>query len=265
MSSIHRTAIVEDGARLGAGVSVGPYTTIGAEVVVGDGVEIAGHVDITGRTEIGAGTRIYPHAAIGHAPQDTSYRGEPCTVRIGPNCTIRENVTIHRGTARGRGHTEIGASCYLMVGSHVAHDCVVGDHVTLVNNATLGGFVEVGDWAILGGLAAVQQRLRVGAHSFIGGLTGVNAEIIPYSIAVGDRAELAGLNIVGLKRRGFDRPTIHALRASYRQIFFGRGTLDERVERAAESYAEVEPVMRIIEFIRGGGKRPLCTPRDAEV
>ncbi len=265
MSDIHRTAVIDDGATIGSGVTIGPFTTIGPDVVIGDDVAIAGHVDIVGHTEIGAGTKIFPFAAIGHAPQDASYKGEPCTVRIGRECTIREHVTIHRGTQRGRAHTEVGSHCLLMVGSHVAHDCIVGDHVTLVNNATLGGWVEVGEWAILGGLAAVQQRLRVGAYSFVGGLSGVNAEIIPFSIAVGDRAELGGLNIVGLKRRGFDRPTIHALRASYRQIFFGKGTLDERVERAAETYAEVEPVMRIIEFIRGGGKRPLCLPRDAEI
>lgn len=262
---IHKTAIIEDGAKIGEGTVIGPYTTIGPEVVIGDNVVIGGHVSIDGKTEIGAGTRIYSFAAVGGEPQDTSYKGEPSTVRIGEGCIIREHVTVHRGTQRGRMHTEIGAKCFLMVGAHVAHDCVLGHHVTMVNGATIGGHVEVGDYATLGGLAAVQQRLRVGAYSFVGGLTGVNSEIIPFAIAVGDRAELGGLNIVGLKRRGFDRPTIHALRASYREIFFGRGTLDERVERAAERFSDVEPVMKIIEFVRTGGKRPLCTPRDVEI
>lgn len=263
--TIHPTAIVEDGARLGEGTTVGPYAIIGAEVAVGPNASIGAHVVLSGMTTIGANARIYPFAAIGGDPQDTSFKGEPSTVVVGDNCIIREHVTIHRGTQRGRMATEVGDFCFLMVGSHVAHDCRLGHHVTMVNGATIGGHVEIGDYATLGGLAAVQQRLRVGAYSFIGGLTGVNAEIIPFAIAVGDRAELGGLNIVGLKRRGFDRPTIHALRASYREIFFGKGTLDERVERAAERFAEVPEVMTVIEFVRTGGKRPLCTPRDVEV
>jgi len=263
--TIHPTAIVEDGARLGDGSTVGAYAAIGPDVVVGPNATIGAHVVLTGRTTIGANARIYPFAAVGGEPQDLSFKGEPSTVRIGDNCIIREHVTIHRGTQRGRMDTEIGNSCFLMVGAHVAHDCRLGNHVTMVNGATIGGHVEIGDYATLGGLAAVQQRLRVGAYSFVGGLTGVNAEVIPFAIAVGDRAELGRLNIVGLKRRGFDRPTIHALRASYREIFFGKGTLDERVERAAERFAEVPAVMTVIEFVRTGGKRPLCTPRDVEV
>jgi len=262
---IHPTAIIEDGAQLGNGVAIGPYSIIGPEVVVGEGTRIAGHVEITGRTTIGANTVVFPFACIGCRPQDTSYADEPSSVRIGDNCIIREHVTIHRGTKRGRMHTEIGDHCFLMVGAHVAHDCILGSHVTMVNGATIGGLVEIGDYATLGGLAAVQQRLRVGAYAFVGGLTGVNAEIIPFAIAVGDRAELGGLNIVGLKRRGFDRPTIHALRASYREIFFGRGTLDERVERAAEQFSDMKAVMTIIDFVRQGGNRPLCTPRDVEI
>lgn len=262
---IHPTAIIEDGAKLGAGISVGPYSIVGPEVVLGPRCQIGSHVHITGLTEIGADTTIYPFACVGGEPQDTSYAGEPCTVRIGKHCVIREHVTVHRGTKRARAHTEIGDHCFLMVGVHVAHDCIVGSHVTMVNGATIGGLVEIGDYATLGGLSAVQQRLRVGAYAFVGGLTGVNAEIIPFAIALGDRAALGGLNIVGLKRSGFDRPTIHALRASYREIFFGRGTVDERVERAAERFSDVEPVMSIIDFVRKGGKRPLCTPRGVEI
>ena len=264
-SGIHPTAIVEDGAQLGEGVAIGAHSIIGRHVALGDGSRVAGHVEITGRTEIGEKTVVYPFACIGCRPQDTSYSDEPSTVRIGSHCIIREHVTVHRGTKRGRMHTEIGDHCFLMVGSHVAHDSIVGSHVTMVNGATIGGLVEIGDYATLGGLAAVQQRLRVGAYAFVGGLTGVNAEVIPFAIAVGDRAELGGLNIVGLKRRGFDRPTIHALRASYREIFFGHGTVDERVERAAEQYSDIEAVMTIIEFVREGGNRPLCTPRDVEI
>jgi UDP-N-acetylglucosamine acyltransferase len=150
----------------------------------------------------------------------------------------------------------------LMVASHVAHDCVVGDHVVLVNQATIGGHCEVGSYAILGGLAAVLQRTRIGAHAFISGLTGVAADVIPFASAVGTRAELAGLNIVGLKRRGFDRPTIHALRAAYQEIFNREGTRAQRLDRIAEEYGKFPSVMAIVEFVRASGDRPLCAPRD---
>ncbi|HET7717356.1 MAG TPA: acyl-ACP--UDP-N-acetylglucosamine O-acyltransferase [Bauldia sp.] len=261
MSDIHKSAIVEDGARVGSGVRIGAFSIVEREVVLEDGVVIHPHVVVSGRTTIGAGTVLYPFAAVGGPPQDTSYDGEPTTVVIGPNCIIREHATINRGTARGRGETRIGANCFLMIATHVAHDCVVGDRVVLVNNATLGGHVEIGEHAIVSGLAAVQQRCRIGAHAFIGGLSGVNSDVIPFASAIGERAELGGLNVVGLKRRGFDRPTIHALRAAYQAIFNGAGTRAERVERVAEKYPDVPPVMMMVDFIRKSGDRPLCTPR----
>jgi UDP-N-acetylglucosamine acyltransferase len=261
MVEIHKSAIVEDGARIGSGVRIGPYAIIERDVVIEDDVVIHSHVVVSGHTTIGAGTQLYPFAAVGGPPQDTSYKGEPTTVVVGPNCIIREHATINRGTARGRGETRIGANCFMMIASHVAHDCLVGDRVVLVNNATLGGHVEVGEHAILGGLAAIQQHCRIGAHAFIGGLTGVNADVIPFASAVGERAELGGLNVVGLKRRGFDRPTIHALRAAYQAIFNGGGTRAERVGRVAEKYPDVPPVMMMVEFIRKSGDRPLCSPR----
>jgi UDP-N-acetylglucosamine acyltransferase len=261
MNAIHPTAIVEDGARLGDNVTIGPYSTIGPEVVLGDNVMVQSHVAIFGRTEIGAGTRISPFVAIGAEPQDTSYRGEPTSVVIGTNCIIREHASVHRGTARGRGVTRVGNNCFLMIGAHVAHDCIVGDHALLINNATLGGHVEVGEHAILGGLSAVQQRCRVGAHAFIGGVSGVTSNVIPFAMALGERARLGGLNIVGLKRRGFDRQTMHALRAAYQSIFYGKGTRTERVDRVASEYAEVPAVMMIVDFIRKAGDDPLCLPR----
>ncbi|MBN9023679.1 MAG: acyl-ACP--UDP-N-acetylglucosamine O-acyltransferase [Rhizobiales bacterium] len=261
MADIHRTAIVEDGARIGEGVRIGPYSIIERDAVIEDGVVIHSHVVISGHTTIGAGTQLYPFAAIGGPPQDTSYKGEPTTVIVGPNCIIREHATINRGTMRGRGETRVGAQCFMMVASHVAHDCIVHDRVVLVNNATLGGHVEVGEHAILGGLAAIQQHCRIGAHAFIGGLSGVNSDVIPFASAIGERAELGGLNVVGLKRRGFDRPTIHALRAAYQAIFTGGGTRAERVERVAEKYPDVPPVMMMVEFIKKSGDRPLCSPR----
>jgi UDP-N-acetylglucosamine acyltransferase len=262
MSEIHPTAIVEEGAVIGKNVRIGPFATVGAAVVVEDGAVIHAHAVVSGQTRIGAGTEIFSFAAVGGPPQDTSYKGEPTSVVIGPNCIIREHATVHRGTARGRKVTKIGAGCVLMVASHVAHDCAVGDHVIFVNQATIGGHVEVGDHAILGGLSAVQQRIRIGAHAFVGGLTGAATDVIPFATAIGERAELGGLNIVGLKRRGFDRPTIHALRATYQAIFNGSGTRAERVERIAVEYGNIPAVMMIVDFIRAGGDRPLCSPRD---
>ncbi len=261
MGDIHKSAIVEDGARIGANVRIGPYSIIERDVVLEDNVVVHSHVMVSGHTTIGAGTALYPFAAIGGPPQDTSYKGEPTTVVVGPNSIIREHATINRGTARGRGETRIGANCFLMIASHVAHDCLLADRVVLVNNATLGGHVEVGEHAIVSGLAAVQQYCRIGAHAFIGGLSGVNSDVIPFASAIGERAELGGLNVVGLKRRGFDRPTIHALRAAYQAIFNGGGTRAERLERVAQTYPDVDPVMMMVEFIRKSGDRPLCTPR----
>lgn len=261
MGDIHQSAIVEDGARIGVGVRIGPFSIIGRDVVLEDNVTVHSHVVVSGHTTIGAGTTLFPFSAVGGPPQDMSYRGEPTTVVVGPNCIIREHATVNRGTARGRGETRIGANCFLMVASHVAHDCVIADRVVLVNNATLGGHVEIGEHAIVSGLAAVQQHCRIGAHAFIGGLSGVNSDVIPFASAIGERAELGGLNVVGLKRRGFDRSTIHALRAAYHAIFNGGGTRTERVERVAEKYPDVAPVMMMVDFIRKSGDRPLCTPR----
>ncbi len=261
MTAIHPTAIVEDGARLGKNVTIGPYSTIGPEVALGDNVSLQSHVAIFGRTEIGAGTRIWPFAVIGGEPQDISYRGEETAVVIGTNCIIREHATVHRGTARGKGVTRVGNDCFLMLGAHVGHDCVVGDHALLINNATLGGHVEVGEYAILGGLSAVQQRCRVGAHAFIGGVSGVTSDVIPFGMALGERARLGGLNIVGMKRRGFNRQTMYDLRAAYQAIFYGKGSRADRVDRVANEYAGTPAVMTIVDFIRKSGEHPLCLPR----
>jgi UDP-N-acetylglucosamine acyltransferase len=259
---IHPSAIIEDGARIGSNVRIGPFSVIGPEVEIADDAVLHSHVVIDGRSRIGAGTRIYPHAVIGGPPQDIGYLGEVTSVEIGTNCIIREHVTVHRGTPHGRGVTRVGDDCYLMVACHVAHDCQVGDHAIIVNGVALAGHVTVGDHTIVSGLTGVHQRTRIGAHAFIGGLSSVVADVIPYAAASGNRAELAGLNIVGLKRRGFDRPTIHALRAAYQAIFNGVGTLQERVDTVAVDFAEVPQVMQIVEFIRTGGDRPLTRPRD---
>jgi UDP-N-acetylglucosamine acyltransferase len=235
---------------------------IGPEVVLGDGVILFGHVMLMGRTEIGPGTRIYPFTTIGGEPQDTSYRGEPTGVVIGARCTVRENVTIHRGTARGRGVTRVGDDCLLMVGIHIAHDCVLERHVTMVNGAMIGGHVQVGEFAILGGLSGVQQRLRIGAYAFVGGHSGIGGDLIPFGIGVGRGARLGGLNIVGLRRRGFSHAAIHDLRGAYKSIFFGSGTLRERLDAAAGNHGQAPEVMQVIEFLRANNGAPICVPRE---
>lgn len=258
---IHPSAVVEDGARLGADVVIGPFCVVGPGVSLGDGVELVSHVSLAGLTEIGTGTKVYPFASIGHPPQDLKYRGEASRVTIGARTVIREQVTINPGTAGGGMLTSIGDDCLIMVGAHVAHDCRVGNHVILVNNATLGGHVTVGDFAILGGLSAVHQWVRIGHHAILGGLSGLENDLIPYGSALGDRARLGGLNLVGLRRRGFERDSIHRLRSAYRMMFSDEGTLLERVGDAAAMFGEEPLVMEVVDFIRAGGDRSLCMPR----
>ena len=261
MASIHPTAIVEDGARVGAEVTIGAFSIVGREATLGDGVRLAAHVIISGRTSVGARTRIAAFAVIGGEPQDVTYRGEATAVEIGPDSVIREHVTIHRGTARGRGTTTIGAHCFMMVGSHVAHDCIVGDHAIFTNQATIGGHTTVGDYAILGGLTAVQQRCRVGAHAFVGGLTGVDGDVAPFVMALGERARLAGVNVRGLKRRGYDREVIHALRSAYNAFFFSSGSRAERIASVTERFGTVPVVAEFVEFIRASDEHRLILPR----
>jgi UDP-N-acetylglucosamine acyltransferase len=264
MSTIHPTAVVEAGARLGENVTVGPFCLIGSHAEIGDGCELVSHVVVAGRSSVGAGTRIYPFASIGHPPQDLKFKGEPSTLTIGRNCLIREGVTMNPGTAGGGMTTAVGDGCVFLAGSHVAHDCRVANNVIFSNNVMLAGHCHVGDFAILGGGAAVHQHCRIGAHAFIGGLSGVENDVIPYGIAIGNRAHLAGLNIVGLKRRGFSREDIHDLRRAYRLLFANEGTLQERVEDVAAEFSEHPTVHEILDFIREGGNRSICTPRDAQ-
>jgi UDP-N-acetylglucosamine acyltransferase len=260
--SIHPTAILEDGARLGDGVKIGPYCFVGGHVLLGDGCELVSHVVVTGHTTIGAHTRIYPFASIGHPPQDLKYKGEASTLSIGADCTIREGVTMNPGTQGGQMVTTVGDRCTFMANSHVGHDCRVGNNVIFSNNVMLAGHCAVGDFAILGGGAAVIQFARVGAHSFLGGMSGLENDLIPYGMALGNRAHLSGLNIVGLQRRGFSRTDIHDLRRAYRLLFADEGTLMERVEDVAQEFNGHPIVLEIVDFIRAGGKRSICTPRD---
>ncbi len=261
-TKIHPSAIVEDGAKIGDGVIVGPFSIVGRDVTLGDGVELVSHVAVAGRTTIGARTRIFPFASIGHQPQDLKYKGEPSTLDIGTDCLIREGVTLNPGTEGGGMKTTIGDRCAFLANSHVGHDCRVGNNVIFSNNVMLAGHCDVGDFVIIGGGAAVIQFARVGSHAFLGGMSGLEHDLIPYGMALGNRAYLSGLNIVGLQRRGFSRNEIHDLRRAYRALFAQEGTLLERVSDVAEEFKDHPIVMEIIAFIRAGGKRSMCTPKN---
>ncbi len=220
---------------------IGAFSLVGPDVELGDDVELVSHVAVAGHTRIGPGTRIWPFASIGHRPQDLKYAGETSYLEIGARNMIREHVTMNPGTTGGGLTTRIGDGGLFMMGAHVGHDCQLGDNVIMANNATLAGHVEIGDFAFLGGLCAVHQFVRIGAHSMVGGMTGVEKDVIPFGTVIGNRAELGGLNIIGLRRRGFDRETIRALRDAYREVFYGPGALHERAAAAGQRHAEVGP------------------------
>jgi UDP-N-acetylglucosamine acyltransferase len=261
MTSIHPTAIIEVGAKIGQEVVIGPYCQVGSNVELGDKVQLISHVIVTGHTRIGAGTKIYPFATIGFPPQFLAYGGEPSEIHIGANTTIREHVTINPGTQKGGMLTSVGNSCFLMVASHIGHDCHVGNNVIMANNATLGGHCKIGDYAYLGGLTAIHQWVRVGQHAIVGGMSGVENDVIPYGSVLGNRAHLSGLNIVGLKRRGFSREEIHTLRNVYRLLFANEGTLAERIEDVANLFPHSSAVMDIITFMKEESSRALCVPK----
>lgn len=262
--NIHPTAIVAEGARLADDAKIGPFCVVGAEVELGAGVELVSHVTIAGRTRIGARTRIYPFASIGHPPQDLKYSGEPSTLEIGADCTIRENVTVNPGTRGGRMRTIIGDRCLLMASAHVAHDVVLGNNVVVANYGGVAGHCEVGDFVTIGGIVVVHQFVRIGAHAFIGAQSMIDADVIPYGMALGNRARLGGLNLVGLRRRGFDREAIHRLRAAYRMIFSSEGTLRERVDDAQEIFSGDALVQDVVNFIKAAPARSLCLPKNGQ-
>lgn len=260
-TKIHPMAVVEDGARIGANVEIGPFSVIGPEVVLADNVRVYSHVVLTGKTEVGEGTQIFPFASLGHAPQDRKFRGEESRLVIGARNVIREYVTMNPGTEQGGLVTRIGNNGLFLTGAHIAHDCVIGDNVLLVNNATLGGHCVVEDYASVGGLSAVHQFVRIGAYAFIGGMSGVENDVIPFGMALGNRAHLGGLNIVGLKRRGFEREQIHTLRKAYRMLFATEGTLTERLEDVEKMFAGDAQVQRVVQFMKADSSRSFCVPR----
>ena len=261
-SSIHPTAIVEDGATLGVDVKSGPYCVVGGEAKLGDGVELISHAIVTGRTTLGARSQVFPFASIGHRPQDLKYAGEASTLEIGENTTIREHVTISPGTAGGGMVTRIGNNCLIMIGVQMGHDCIIGNNVILSNNVTFAGHCHIDDYVVMSGYSGATQFVHIGAHAFVGGLTKLEKDLIPYGAAIGNPAELSGLNLVGLKRRGFDREAIHNLRTAYRMIFASEGTLRERVDDAAAIFPKDELVQDVVRFIVNAKDHPLTLPRN---
>lgn len=263
MVNIHATAVVDPSAKLGTEVEIGPFCVIGPDVELGDGTMVHSHAVITGRTTLGERCQVYPFASVGQRPQDVKYHGEPSTLTIGPKTTIREHVTINPGTEGGHMATKVGANCLLMIGVHIAHDCEVGDNATLVNGATLGGHVSIGDGVIIGGLSAVHQFVRIGAYAFIGGMSGITADVIPFGMAIGNRANLCGLNVVGLRRKGFPREQIHELRQAYRMLFSSEGTLKERLDDVESMFSANPLVGQIIDFMKTDSGRSFCVPNNA--
>lgn len=262
----HPTSVVEEGARLGEGVFVGPFCHLGPNVKIGAGAELVSHVVVLGHTHIGAGARIFPFASVGARSQDLKSQDDAGRLEIGANCVVREGVTINAGTRAGGGETKIGADCAFLANSHVAHDCQIGDGVVLSNAVLLGGHVQIGDHAMIGGGTAVHQHVRIGAHVFVGGLAGVEGDVPPYGLAGGNRAHLFGLNVVGLRRRAFSEARIARLREAYRLLFGADDRSEntvfaERLETVARVFADEDDIAPLLAFMRESSARPLCAPR----
>ncbi len=264
LPAIHTTAIVDTRASIGKNVRIGPFCTIGSEVVLADNIELKSHVVIEGKTKIGANTVIYPFASIGQSPQIVKYEGEKSEVIIGSNNTIREYVTIQAGSKGGGMVTSVGNNGLFMVGVHIAHDCTVGNNVIFANYASLGGHVTVGDYAIIGGLAAVLQFVRIGQHAMVGGGSAVVRDLIPFGLATSERAFLEGINLVGMKRRGFDnQETLDTIKA-VDELFISKGIFTDRIEKVLKRYKGNSIVEQIIAFVKQDNTRVFCQPRQVD-
>ncbi|MEM6615920.1 MAG: acyl-ACP--UDP-N-acetylglucosamine O-acyltransferase [Pseudomonadota bacterium] len=261
MPDIHPNSVVSGEAKIAESARIGPFCVVGDDVCLGENVVLHSHCTIIGDTRLGDGTEVFPFASLGHRPQDLKFRGEKSRLVIGANNVIRENVTMNPGTEGDKLETRVGDNCLFMVGSHVAHDCQIGDRVIMANNATLAGHVHVEDDVIFGGLSAAHQFCRIGQGAFIGGMCGVEFDIIPYGSVIGNRAHLAGLNLVGLRRRGIPREQIHALRGAFKQLFNGESkTVKERASQVLGDYEGQPLVQQMVEFIHGSSDRGLTMP-----
>lgn len=252
--------MVDAGVELGDGVEIGPWCVVGPGVVLDEGVRLLSHVVVQRDTHVGARTVIHPFSVIGGDPQHTGYKGETVRLEIGTDNVVREHSTFNRGTPQGAGVTRIGSHGLFMTGAHVGHDAVVGDNVVMANQATLGGHARIGSRVFLGGLCAVHQNGRVGQGAIVGGLAAVTRDVIPYGSAWGNHAQLHGLNLIGLKRKGYDKTVIRRLLAAFRELFEGGGTFAERLDSVEAGYVDLPEIMEIVVFIREDGKRPLCLP-----
>ena len=257
--SVHPSSVIEPGAQLGEGVTIGPFCLVGAEVTLGDGVELKSHAVVSGWTEVGAGTVIFPHASVGGVPQDLKYRGERTRLIVGQRNRIREGATLNLGTEGGGGVTRVGDDNLFMAGSHVGHDSVVGNRVVVANCAAIAGHCQIGDDVILGGLCGIHQWVRIGHGAIIGALTMVTNDVIPFGLVQAGRGELDGLNLVGLKRRGLDRAAITALRHAFDELAKGEGSFQERARRLAEG--ATPEVAEIAAFILSNSDRSFLTPK----
>jgi UDP-N-acetylglucosamine acyltransferase len=263
---VHPSSIIEDGARFGQDVKIGPFCHIGAQVALEEGAELASHVVVAGDTTIGKAAKIFPFASVGAPTQDLKSCNDGGRLRIGAHCVIREGVTINLGTCLGDQETVIGDHCAFLANSHVAHDCRIGDHVVLSNGVLLGGHARIGDHVGIGGGTAVHQHVRIGAHAFVAGMSGLEGDVIPFSLAGGNRAHLFGLNLVGLRRRNFSDERISRIREAYRMLFarseeVSKGVLSERIAAVARAFGDDADIAILLDFLRQDSPRPLCAPR----
>ena len=258
---IHKSAIIDSGAKISKTANIGPYSVIGPNVEIGENAEIHSHVNITGYTKIGTSTKIFSFSCIGSQPQDLKYKGEKSILEIGSNNTIREYVTINPGTSGGGGITKIGNNCLFMISSHVAHDCKIGNNVVIANNVPLGGHVTIGDSVIIGGNSAVQQFTRIGRLAMIGGMTGVLKDVIPFGLSFGNRNYLKGLNLVGLRRNKYENKKIMELDTAYKKIF-STNNLHENLSKINGEFKDNKLVQEVTEFISSDKKRPICSPQE---
>ena len=256
---IHKTAVIDKNARIDTNVEIGPYCVIGPNVEIGQDTKIQSHVSITGRTKIGKNNKVYPFASIGNDPQDLKYKGEKTDLIIGDGNTIREYTTINTGTVGGGGLTKIGDNSLLMIGVHIAHDCIIGDNVVIANSAAIAGHAEIGDQVIIGGNCGVQQFTRIGKMAMIGGMTGVSRDVIPYGVSLGNRNYLDGINIIGLRRKNISNKDIICLSDAYKEIFKTE-SLNENLSKLNGNFKDNIFVQEIINFINKDKKRPICTP-----
>jgi UDP-N-acetylglucosamine acyltransferase len=256
---IYNSSVIDKGAKIGKDVKVGPFCNIGPQVEISDGVELISNVHIEGNTKIGKRTKIFPFASIGTQPQDLKYKGESNSLEIGENNIIREYVTINPGTERGGGKTVIGNNCLLMISSHIAHDCNIGNEVIIANNVPLGGHVTIEDSVVIGGNSAVQQFTRIGRLAMIGGMTGVLKDVIPFGLSFGNRNYLRGINLIGLKRKKYDNKKIMELDAAFKEIFSSKN-LHENLQKINGEHKGNDLVSEVISFISKDKKRPICTP-----